>query len=510
MPATLRDLVAMPDLGLVVHSGTDALGRAVGWVHVSELEDPTPFLEGGKLLLSTGRTLLRGRTEQVTYVERLAATNVVGLGWGTGLAHDQVPRTIISAAEDCGLPVVEVPRQTPFIAISKAVSRAIAADEYAEMTRTYDAQRQLTSAAVRSDGFASLVRRLASLIDGWVLLLDRGGGLMHAAPANARTRQVTLAAEINRLRGHRAPASAAIHTGTDEIMVQSLAGGRGVLGFLALGREGAIGVVERQIVNDAASLLTFGLDQSRVLEVARRHLRTGMFHLLLAGERQVVRRPARELWGDLPAEPLRLVVLTAAADVRARAGDLLEAQARLRAETVAYAEIGDALAAVVHGDGDALEWFTTAPRRLAGLHIGVSELARYADLAAAFRQATRAADVGCHTGQEVTWFAEVAGPGLLRLVEAERGYAFADSLLSTLEQHDATGRGDLVKSLRVWLEHHGQWDPSAARLGVHRHTLRHRMRKVEQLLGSSLDSPNVRAELWLALQLRRERDLSGA
>jgi purine catabolism regulator len=235
-----------------------------------------------------------------------------------------------------------------------------------------------------------------------------------------------------------------------------------------------------------------------------------MFHLLLAGERQVVRRPARELWGDLPAEPLRLVVLTAAADVRARASDLLEAEARLRKGTVAYADIGDVVAAVVHGDGDALEWFTTVPRRLAGLHIGVSEPARYADLTVAFRQATRAADVGCHTGQEITWFADVAGPGLLRLVEAECGYAFADSLLSTLEQHDAAGRGDLVKSLRVWLEHHGQWDPSAARLGVHRHTLRHRMRKVEQLLGSSLDSPDVRAELWLALQLRRERDLSGS
>src|SRR6266702_5312808 len=218
MPATLRNLVAMPDLGLVVHSGAEALDRTVGWVHVSELEDPTPFLEGGELLLTTGLILDRGPTAHVTYVERLAATNVVGLGWGTGLTHERVPATVIAAAEHCGLTVIEVPRQTPFIAISKAVSRAIAADEYAAMTRTYEAQHQLTSAAVRSDGFASLVRRLARLVDGWVLLLDRGGGLLHAEPADAGTRQATLAAEINRLRGHPAPASAAIHTGTDETM----------------------------------------------------------------------------------------------------------------------------------------------------------------------------------------------------------------------------------------------------------------------------------------------------
>lgn len=59
----------------------------------------------------------------------------------------------------------------------------------------------------------------------------------------------------------------------------------------------------------------------------------------------------------------------------------------------------------------------------------------------------------------------------------------------------------LVESLREWLAQHGQWAPAAGRLGVHRHTLRNRMRKVEDLLGRSLDQPGVRAELWLALQV---------
>ena len=63
-----------------------------------------------------------------------------------------------------------------------------------------------------------------------------------------------------------------------------------------------------------------------------------------------------------------------------------------------------------------------------------------------------------------------------------------------------TGRGDLVASLRAWLSRHGQWDAAAADLGVHRHTLRYRMRRVEEILGRSLDDPDVRMELWLALK----------
>ncbi|CAM5328815.1 PucR family transcriptional regulator OS=Streptomyces cyaneofuscatus OX=66883 GN=G3I52_26320 PE=4 SV=1 [Streptomyces cyaneofuscatus] len=38
-------------------------------------------------------------------------------------------------------------------------------------------------------------------------------------------------------------------------------------------------------------------------------------------------------------------------------------------------------------------------------------------------------------------------------------------------------------------------DAAAADLGVHRHTLRYRMRRVEEILGRSLDDPDVRGRL---------------
>ena len=81
--------------------------------------------------------------------------------------------------------------------------------------------------------------------------------------------------------------------------------------------------------------------------------------------------------------------------------------------------------------------------------------------------------------------------------EAARGVA--DALLGPLDGR----KGDLVGSLAAWLGHHGQWDTAAAQLGVHRHTLRYRMRRVEEILGRSLDDPDLRAEIWLALRVRQ-------
>src|SRR6266508_5640770 len=165
MALTLRGLVAMPGLDLTVWAGSGALDRPIGWVHVSELADPTPFLEGGELLLTTGITLGHTDAEQKGYVDGLAAAGVAGLGFGTGLTHDRVPASLVAAAEAAGLPLVEVPRDTPFIAISKAVSRALAADQYAALTSTYEAQQALTRAALGSDGSGALVRELARRSD---------------------------------------------------------------------------------------------------------------------------------------------------------------------------------------------------------------------------------------------------------------------------------------------------------------------------------------------------------
>jgi pimeloyl-ACP methyl ester carboxylesterase len=55
-------------------------------------------------------------------------------------------------------------------------------------------------------------------------------------------------------------------------------------------------------------------------------------------------------------------------------------------------------------------------------------------------------------------------------------------------------------TVRAWLAHHGQVDAAANELGVHRHTVRHRLRRAETLLERSFEDPAVRADLWFALR----------
>ncbi|MDU0289160.1 PucR family transcriptional regulator ligand-binding domain-containing protein, partial [Saccharothrix longispora] len=167
MSLTVGALAREVGLTVLVDAGLD---REVTWVHSTELADPAPFLEGGELLLTTG--LAPGPHDE--YVRRLVAAGVSGLGFGTGLSHEEVPAGLVRAAAGAGLALLEVPRATPFIAIGKAVARSA----YAAVARVDRAQRVLTRAAVET-GAAGVVEALARLVGGAVVLLDAVGEPVH-------------------------------------------------------------------------------------------------------------------------------------------------------------------------------------------------------------------------------------------------------------------------------------------------------------------------------------------
>jgi purine catabolism regulator len=115
------------------------------------------------------------------------------------------------------------------------------------------------------------------------------------------------------------------------------------------------------------------------------------------------------------------------------------------------------------------------------------------------RSLTRARRALAAGGSGVRGYDELGG-GLEALLDPAAADAWAASLLAPLDEPGE--RADLAATLLAWLARHGQVDAAAADLGVHRHTVRHRLRRAESLLGRSLDDPAMRAELYLALTRR--------
>ncbi|MFJ3905917.1 PucR family transcriptional regulator [Streptomyces sp. NPDC090025] len=519
MPPTLASLVQHSALKLVVRAGEDRLDTPVRWAHVSELADPVPYMEGGELLLTTALTLDAEDPEAMRrYVRRLLDAGVVGLGFAVGVNHDAIPAALLDAARQEHLPLLEVPRRTPFLAISKAVSAAIAADQYRAVTAGFEAQRELTRAAL-AEGPDAVVARLAGYVDGWAALYDTSGTVLAVAPDWAARRAARLTPDVERLRERPAPASAVVG-GTDErddrVELQSLGTGRRVRGALAVGTGAPLGTAERYAVHSAIALLTLTTERSRSLQAAEQRLGAAVLRMLLAGQPDHARAVAGGLYGGLLDAPFRLLIAEPVPGGEAKDGaeaplavlaEHLETAAARAGEsvlTVPEGPEGGERLVVLAGDGGAVvaacAGYAAREAEEAGLVVGLSAPTGPIAAAAAYKQAEQSLSVARRRGRALVEHEELAAGSVLPLLADDAVRAFADGLLRALYEHDATGRGDLVASLRAWLSRHGQWDAAAADLGVHRHTLRYRMRRVEEILGRSLDDPDVRMELWLALK----------
>ncbi|OLT45905.1 hypothetical protein BJF85_18170 [Saccharomonospora sp. CUA-673] len=476
---TARELTRDPQLGLTLRAGDGGADRPISWVHSSELDDPTPFLAGGELLLTTGIALPRGADGQAAYVGRLAAAGLSGLGFGIELGHDTIPETLLTAAERAGLPVLEVPHRTPFIEIGKAVSQALADARSAETHRFESARTALTTAAMYGEDLGGVINRLSVELAGWAMLLEPDGRVVHARPADAAERTASVVADLDRLRTVRPPSSIGMSTAGEHVAAHSLGGGSTLAGFLVVGRAEPFCPVDHHVTHAAVSLLSIALTRTRTAADVR--LRTVALTLLLSGQRAAFDELAGPLGLRLPEPPVVVLAGSGHSPTLVDSG---------------------AAADLVAGqlDGQLIAVASASQHLPSARHLGVSAPTGFGGLPVARRQAAQALAEATRRDAAVVRFDDI-GVGLLPDAADPEVVGRAEAVLRPLREHDERQRGELVRSLRVWLAHHGHWDPAATELGVHRHTLRYRMGKVAALLDCDLDSPDVRAQLWLAIRL---------
>ncbi len=169
---TLRTLV--DEMGLELASGDEAAEAPVRWVHITELPDPTPWLSGGELILTTGLQLTSPKRQR-EFVRLLDGHHLAGLGFGTGFDHEHVPEPVVDEARKLGFPVFEVPYELPFIALTEKAFTRLVNEQYDVLQRGIAIHKRLERLVLEERGLDELVRALSAAIGGTVMVLDARG-----------------------------------------------------------------------------------------------------------------------------------------------------------------------------------------------------------------------------------------------------------------------------------------------------------------------------------------------
>ncbi|WP_158892238.1 PucR family transcriptional regulator [Amycolatopsis anabasis] len=226
-----------------------------------------------------------------------------------------------------------------------------------------------------------------------------------------------------------------------------------------------------------------------------RRARGALLRLILAGQSDLAEKFAAELGIELPRGPVRFAVL----GVADRDADALLGTADFPG-LLARGPAGE-LHAIVPGDDRGVAGVASLVAAAPGATGLIGEPVDPAQLPAAARNVGVTFRTSTLPAGRLTATTELATAGLLAQVSHSGGRAWATALLDPLAHPNGTSQVDLLGTVRAFLARNGNTEAASADLGIHRRTLRYRLGRAEAALGKSLDDPNDRAELWIALRL---------
>jgi len=541
---TVRELLNGLDVRLLC--GETSVDLPVRWVHISELEDPTPWLSGGELLLSTGM-LLQTEEAQRAFITRLADHRLSGLGFGTGFTHAEVPGALLEAAAERDFPVFEVSYELPFIAVTEAAFTKLVNEQYAVLRRAIAAHERLERIVLSERGLDALAATLSTLIGAAVLVFDARGEPLVSRGFRRAIEPETIAAlrtelvERARRGEHRAflPPTGDLAERALALPVSADGTAAGATGrearertpeawLVAIKDSGPLSDFDRLTLHQAVIIVALELLRGRVAGDTERRLAGDVLAAIVDGDLAGTEL-ARRLEPFGLAERIAAIAVQTPDDSRIAAATVEEALAtalREEASSGLVASTPTLTCALVAGrDEDGLfDLADRVMRRLEtvltpGLRVGVGRPVPGADARRSFHEARCAIEavaLGIHAGNgngngvnghrprgAVATYRDLGSfQLLLSLQDDEALKLFCDSILGPIEASEGHYGGELMRSLEAFIEENGQWERAARRLYCHRHTLRYRIKRVEELTGRNLGSARDRIEFWLALRGR--------
>lgn len=436
---SVRDLLALPSLGLRLLAAPDRVDARVRWAHPTELIDPRPYLQGGELVLTVG-TSLTSEAQCRDFVSHVVEAGVSAVGFGVGDVVDETPEALVDACRQQDVPLLRVPHGVPFQTIAELVVERRAEARNARSRRLQVLAGRVLEAIAEDRPMADLL----AIISG-----ELGGALEYAEGRLAWS-----------------PTSDADVRPGDE-------------GLRHLARILAV----RQHEEDREHT-------SRRREIGR------LVELVLQGRADV-----EVLHAPLESAGVALDQLVVPAVWPGRAGDLV---APLLGPGL-VADVGEHTVTVSTDAGVVQE----ASRHLA-LPCGLGEAVPVGQLAQAIPPALAALNLSRDRGELVTYRDLTTFEGLLELQPPQRLAPFAEALVQPLVEHDEGHGSALLQTLRTFLDNDGSVTATAQAMFLHPNSLRHRLKRIEELTGANPRSFRDRVGLAIGLWswergLRRRR-----
>jgi purine catabolism regulator len=516
----LLEIELLADAGLEILAGADHVNRQVSWVHTGEIADIAQYLSGGEALL-TAATGLGQQPEQLRrYVRELASAGAACVIIELGRGFRSVPEVMIEEAARAELVLISLDSEVPFVAVTRIAHTELISSAHTALQRAIAIDDALNKLILEGASLSAVLELLAERLKNPVILEDGARRVVDYGRSAESVTSLLRNWQTHSRQGHQRNESAAVLEvdGPPRCMWTSI---------IVKGEEwGRLHVIELDTPLDDAVRLALGrasasvalylmAERDAALSDATEHSLVGALTRSEGFSGQDFLARAGGLGVDLEGELLMIVAgrpdSPDGADPEQGADELRRGLRAARWPAVVGSVDGLLTAVVTYRPS------TDLPRLIESTldelkgepdektsHAGISRSCSVGQLPQAYLEALAAYRLGPSTDAgRVHFYDDLVlyrllsplgvGPTLANFVESE---------LKQLIEHDDRHNGELVPTLDAYLRSNGNKNLTARALQLQRRSVYYRLDRIEGLISGSLDDPELRVRLYVALRAR--------
>jgi len=527
--ASVRNILTLlAPRGAELVAGGEGLHRRVTWA--SRMRARLPAFEsirGGELALLT-LAQLRRLDETLPHLLTSLLENGIAAVAVAALSPDLLGHEALVLADQLHLPLLLLPPGVSLEEIEREVITFVVSFRGESERKAAEVSHALMQLSVQGAGVAGLCEHLARVSDKVVILQNAGHTVLHRSiPAGSHTTELPnrLADDVLKKQGLE----------REVVPVQIR---HEVVGYLSLlDKEGNFDYLDRMVLGQAAPIvaLEFARERDRS-EVEGRYAAEALMDVLQGNYSQAEEMIARArlLGFDLSLPQIVAVFELPSREPGDPAGHIQQQwQGRLRSELLRDWPTcwvsGDARRVIVllpvaehdiHREREDEQAALTRLERAQARYLsgnayngnqprfsgGIGRVARtIAAIPQSFQQAQQALEIGSRLfgDGKIHSFAHLGIYRLLfHLYEHQELVQFYQETLGPLVDADTRNNHALIETLENFFRYNGNLSETAREMHLHRNSLLYRLGRVEELLGRSLEDPELRLSLQIALKIR--------
>lgn len=169
----LEKIVNLPILSQCeVRAGETGLGRIVAGVNIMEVPDIIEWVTSGQLLITAGYAIRDDESAQKSLIALLAQKGLAGICIKTKRYLDEIPSSMLMQADLYNFPIIELSKDIKFADLMHDVLSAILSEQTAYLSKMLDVHSRLMKIMIDGGELQKIVDTIASLIDNPVFIID--------------------------------------------------------------------------------------------------------------------------------------------------------------------------------------------------------------------------------------------------------------------------------------------------------------------------------------------------